>query len=284
MTSDGTMSLSKISIVTPSFNQALFIEQSIRSVLGQAYPDIEHIVVDGGSTDRTIEILKRYPHLTWISEPDRGQTHALNKGFAMATGDIVGWLNSDDTYCENIFSDVAKVFENPEVMVVYGHGFEIDENGAVKRPLFSRGISEDNLVKYWKWKCEYVQPAFFFRRAVFKEIGHLDEHLFYVMDYDLLLRLCCRYPFHCLEKPLANFRLYDTSKTGKKILKIIPDWIWELHKVSRRYWGAPTQLRYYTYIFSFSGAILFSVFKNIFFVPGSKSRTFLMHKIWKPSS
>ena len=272
------MPLPKISIITPSFNQAEFIEQNIRSVLSQNYPHVEHIIIDGGSTDGTLEILQRYPHLIYISEPDRGQTHALNKGFEMATGTIVGWLNSDDTYCENIFHAVAGAFQSADVMVLYGHGFEIDERGAVRRPLFTRGITNNNLIKYWKWNYEYIQPAFFFRRTVFDDIGYLDERLYYVMDYELFLRLSERYAFLCLDKPLANFRMYEASKTGKKIHKIIPDWIWELHKVSRRSWGSWTEARYYAYLLSFIGAMIFSVLKNIFFVRGSKSRQFLKQK------
>ncbi len=273
------MSLPKISIVTPSFNQAHFIEQNIQSVLQQQYPNVEHLIIDGGSTDGTVDILKRYPHLIWVSEPDRGQTNALNKGFKLATGEIVGWLNSDDTYCEGAFHHVIEAFRNPDVNALCGNGFEVDEEGKVLRRLFGRGIEKENLIRYWKWNYEYVQPAFFFRKTALEEIGYLDEQLYYVMDYELFLRMSLRYPFHSIEEPLANFRLYGQSKTGKKIKKIIPDWIWELHRVSKRHWGSPMQLKYYSYLFSFIGAIFFSVVKNIFFVRGSKSRNLFTRTI-----
>ncbi len=266
------MSLPKFSVVTPSFNQASFIEDNIRSVFDQRYPAIEHIIIDGASNDGTLEILKKYPHLRWISEPDQGQAYALNKGFKMATGEIIGWLNADDSYCSQVFQTVAQIFVNPEVMVLYGDGFEIDEHGTIKRPIISRGASSEALIKYWKWQYEYIQPAFFFRRKVFDEVGYLDEHLYYAMDHDFFIRLSQRYDFHYIAKPLASTRLHAASKTGRTYRKFIPDYIWETHKVSRRYWGRPTQLDFYRNLFSFLGAVGKSILKNLLFVSGSKSR------------
>jgi glycosyltransferase involved in cell wall biosynthesis len=269
------MNLPKISIVSPSFNQGKFIEENIRSVLNQRYPDVEHLIIDGGSTDQTVDILKRYPHLRWVSEPDRGQTHALNKGFKMATGEIIGWLNSDDTYCDDVFQTIAEKFSNSKVMVVCGDGFETGERSEHLRPLLSRNASPDVLIPYWKWKYEFLQPSFFFRRRVFEEAGYLDEGLHYAMDYDFFIRLGLRYQFHYLPMPIANLRLHGESKTGMNIRKIIPGYIKEMHTVSRRYWGTPAETSYYRYTFSFLSAILFSVCKNIFFVSGSKSRMVL---------
>ena len=273
------MPLPKISIITPSFNQARFIEANIQSVLLQQYPNIEHIIIDGGSTDGTIEILQKYSHLHWIPEKDNGQSHALNKGFKMATGDIVGWLNSDDTYCPNIFQIIAEKYDAENVKVIYGDGYEIDEDGKVTRPLYSRGVSPEILVKYWKWKYEFIQPAFFFSREVFNEVGFLDENLFYTMDYDYFIRLGKHYEIHYLPKPLANYRLHAGSKTGKNFLKFIPDYIWEMQKVSHRYWGKPYRIIYYGYLFSFIGALFYSLVKNMFFSPTSKSRNLLKRKI-----
>ena len=266
------MPLPKISVVTPSLNQARFIEETIQSVINQKYPDIEHIIIDGGSTEGTIEILKKYPHLHWISEPDRGQAHALNKGFRMATGEIIGWLNSDDTYCPNIFHAIAEEFKNNDIFIVCGDGFETDDNSKVLRPLYSRHTQPEDLIRYWKWKYEFVQPAFFFRRSIFDEIGYLDESLYYAMDYDYFIRLGLRYEFKYIRQPFANLRLYGESKTGRNFQKIVPSYIHEIHKVSKRFWGTPTHLKYYGYLFSFFGAIIFSVIKNIFFTPTSKSR------------
>ncbi len=266
------MSLPKISIITPSFNQARFIDANIQSVLAQQYSDVEHIIIDGGSTDGTISILKKYPHLHWISEPDRGQTHALNKGFKMASGEIIGWLNSDDTYCPDIFQVVAEQFENKDVKVLCGDGYETDEDGNITRSLYSRCVSPEILVKYWKWKYEFIQPAFFFHRDVFNEVGFLDENLYYTMDYDFFIRLGKQYMFHYLPKPLANYRLYAESKTGRNFLKFIPDYVWEMQRVSHRNWGKQYQIKYYEYFFSFIGALFYSIIKNLFFSPTSKSR------------
>ena len=263
----------KISIVTPSFNQASFIEENILSVLNQNYSSFEHIIIDGGSTDGTLDILKKYSHLRWVSEPDKGQSHALNKGFHMATGEIIGWLNSDDTYCTNIFDSVEEVFQDKNVSVVCGDGYEINEQGKTVRTLSSRKSRPEDLIKYWKWRYEFVQPAFFFRRSVLDEVGYLDESLYYTMDYDLLIRLGKRCEFYYLQKPLANYRLYSGSKTGRSFFKFIPNYIWEMHKVSRRYWGKKNSLQYYTHLFSFLGAICLSALKNLLFLPGSKSRT-----------
>lgn len=276
-------SLPKISIVTPSFNQGQFIEANIRSVLDQGYPDVEHLVIDGGSTDDTLEVLKRFPHLKWISEPDRGQTHALNKGFRMATGEIIGWLNSDDTYCPNIFHLVAEQFARPDVAVVCGDGFEIDAQGVRTKPWTSRSASPEILIRYWKWKYEFLQPSFFFRRTVFEHVGYLDEDLYYVMDYEFFIRLGLRHTFQYVPVPLANLRFYPETKSGRNVNKVLPGYIVEMHKVSRRFWGKPTELRYYSYLGSFLGALMVSFLKNILFVPGSKSRIALT-KFLKPAS
>jgi glycosyltransferase involved in cell wall biosynthesis len=262
----------KISVITPSFNQVAFIEENIRSVLAQEYANIEHIVVDGGSTDGTVEILKRYHHLRWVSEPDRGQTHALNKGFKMATGDVFGWVNSDDSYCPDILRGVAERFQNPATMVVCGDGYEIDERGAVTHPMSSGRVSPERLIQYWKWDYEFIQPAFFFRRTVFDEVGYLDESLYYAMDMEFFIRLGMRYTFDHVRRPLANLRFYSTTKSGRNADKIIPDYIWEFQKVSMRYWGGPASLSFYRNLFSFCGALVWSLLKNILFLPGSKSR------------
>jgi len=271
-----TMSLPIISIITPSLNQAAFIEENIKSVLQQNYPNVEHIIVDGGSTDGTIDILKKYTHLHWFSETDRGQSDALNKGFHMAKGEIIGWLNSDDTYCPNIFNLIANQFASGKVRVVCGDGFEIDENSCVTSNLYSRHTKPEELIKYWKWKYEFVQPAFFFHRSVFSEIGYLDECLHYAMDYDFFIRLSNRFAIKYIPQPFANLRLYSESKTGRNIKKIVPAYIHEMHKVSRRYWGMPTQMKYYFNLSSFVGAVIFSIGKNILFTPTSKSRAALM--------
>jgi len=269
------MSPLTFSIITPSLNQAEFLGENIQSVRAQQYPHIEHIVVDGGSTDGTLAILQNTPGLRWISEHDSGQSEALNKGFRMAQGEIIGWINSDDGYCNNVLPEVARCFNDPSVMVVYGNGVEVDRAGAAIRTIVPRGISTEDLVEYWKWRYEYVQASFFFRRSVFELLGYLDEDLFYTMDHDFFIRLSGRFEFQYLPRTLAYYRLHESSKTGSTYQNLIPRYMWELHKVSMRYWGTPLQWRWYRHGVSFLGGILASFVKNIFFVPGSKSRTHL---------
>lgn len=212
------MPLPKFSVITVSFNHGDFIRQTIESVLKQDYPNFEHIVVDGGSTDNTISILKEYPHLKWTSEPDRGQSHALNKGFAQATGDVIAWINSDDWYAPGAFHAVARQIEkSPIVMGATcvtnreGHPTETVEN--IERTWF-------DAMKYWVFNSVPAQPGIFFRRSVLDELGIepmecFDEGLYFTMDYDLWLRMLERYPFSCrIPQTLAYLRNYDTNKTG----------------------------------------------------------------------
>lgn len=212
------MPLPKFSVITVSFNHGDFIRQTIESVLKQDYPNFEHIVVDGGSTDNTISILKEYPHLKWTSEPDRGQSHALNKGFAQATGDVIAWINSDDWYAPGAFHAVARQIEkSPIVMGATcvtnreGHPTETVEN--IERTWF-------DAMKYWVFNSVPAQPGIFFRRSVLDELGIepmecFDEGLYFTMDYDLWLRMLERYPFSCrIHQTLAYLRNYDTNKTG----------------------------------------------------------------------
>lgn len=272
------MAVPRISVVSPSFNQAEFIERNIQSVLGQRYPDVQHLVIDGGSTDGTVDILKTHPHLEWVSEPDRGQTHALNKGFRRATGEIVGWLNSDDTYAPGVFGAVAEVFADPSVHVVCGDGFEIDERDRPLRPMNSTRCAPDDLIRYWKWRYEFLQPAFFFRRSVFDRVGYLDENLYYVMDYEFFIRLGLAFPFRHLPMHVANLRFYSATKTGRNARKFVPGYVWEFHRVSKRFWGSPFSLGYWSYRFGWIGAIAWSAVKNLFFLPGSKSRQYFAHR------
>jgi glycosyltransferase involved in cell wall biosynthesis len=166
--------LPKFSVITPSLNQADFIEQTISSVLAQHYPNFEHIVVDGGSSDRTLDILKKYPHLTWISERDKGQADALNKGFRMATGDIIAWINSDDWYEADVFETIAKWFmDNPDKNIIMGDCNLIDEQGRAFSKVinYERGFTE--LSRFWIGGSIPTQPAIFFRRSLLEEFAIL---------------------------------------------------------------------------------------------------------------
>jgi glycosyltransferase involved in cell wall biosynthesis len=207
------------SIVTPSLNQRAFIDEALLSVKNQAYGNLEHLVIDGGSQDDTTALLrqyanqKRWTHLHWVSEPDRGQSDALNKGFSRASGDIVGWLNSDDRYRPGCFEYVAEVFaRHPDVDVVYGDYTWIDESGrvsSVRREIeFSRFILLYHRVLY------IPTTATFFRGRIFKEGNRLDERLHYAMDFEFFVRLASHgYRFKHVPAILADFRFQQGSKT-----------------------------------------------------------------------
>jgi glycosyltransferase involved in cell wall biosynthesis len=200
-----------ISIITPSFNQGAYIEQTIRSVLRQNYRPIEHIVVDGGSTDDTVDILKRYSHLNWISERDRGQADALNKGFALAKGDIVGWLNSDDYYQENIFGSVAAHFRTTGAQWMVGNLANVFGDGS--QPVFRRSprITFDSLVR--DPDIVRQQPTFFSREAL-NSAGGWNANRYMVMDYDLWIRLAKISPPVMIDEDWAYFRNHAAQKSG----------------------------------------------------------------------
>lgn len=176
-----------VSIITPSYNQGNWLEDNIRSVLNQTYDNVEHIVMDGGSTDNTIGILDRYGGVVkWKSESDRGQSHALNKGFAESSGDIIGWINSDDAYVDQrAIEQVVKAFQaNPDVGVVYGHGLMVSQSNSFQQFMWSPEFDNDILRK----RTFFVQPSVFIRRSVIQP-PFVDESLHFIMDRDLWLRL-----------------------------------------------------------------------------------------------
>lgn len=207
------------SIVTPSFNQGAFIGEALRSVSNQNGHGCEHWVIDGGSTDGTVEALRSYSEedagkrLRWISEPDRGQSDALNKGFARASGDIIGWLNSDDRYRAGCFELVAKVFEeNPDVDVVYGDYTWMDERGRIFR--IRREIEFSHFILRYHRVLYIATTATFFRRRVFDEGARLEETWNYAMDFAFFLELAKRgYRFLHIPVLLADFRFQPDSKT-----------------------------------------------------------------------
>ncbi len=203
----------KISIITPTLNQANFIEDTILSVKSQHYPDFEHIIVDGGSTDGTIEILKKYPHVKWISEKDSGQSNAINKGFRMATGDILAWLNSDDYYEKDVFPIIAEYFEkNAGCSFLYGDITYVDENGKMLGRISGDQMRYAELVK----NPDLVrQPSCFWRKEVLQIVGFLNENLHLVMDYEYLLRIGKRYGFGYLNRNISYFRSYGGNKTSR---------------------------------------------------------------------
>ncbi len=200
-----------VSIITPSLNQGRFIKETIESVLLQDYPYIEHIIIDGGSTDGTLDILKMYDdRIFWISEKDKGQSDAINKGLKRARGKIYGWLNSDDTYLPGAITKAVKfLFANKDIMMVYGEGWHIDEYGKI----IQRYPTEPFNYKRLAETCFICQPTVFFRKELIEKIGYLDESLNYCMDYDFWIRAGRDCSIGYINDYLANSRLYPETKT-----------------------------------------------------------------------
>jgi glycosyltransferase involved in cell wall biosynthesis len=231
----------RITIVTPSFNQGQFIAETIESVAAQRYPDLEHIVMDGGSTDGTLEILQRYPHLVVVSERDKGQADAINKGFARATGDIWGFLNSDDTLLPGALDAVVSAIDPAQGRhLVVGRCFFIDEKGrslGVEHP--SGFTTFTRLLAVWKGHT-IPQPAVFWTPEVWRRSGGMDLSLRFHLDYDLFCRFARHYRFHPIDQVLATYRLHAESKTEEWTEA---DRLEDSIRLSRRYWGSPLSPR-----------------------------------------
>jgi len=209
-------SLPKISIITPSYNQGKYIERTIKSVLDQKYPNLEYLVVDGGSTDETLSILKKYSRkIIWTSEKDKGQADAINKGIKKSTGEIISYLNSDDTYEPGAFHKIARFFiNNPQEKFVYGRGKHIDQND---KYIEDYPNAPTNYL-FLHEQCKICQPTVFWKRELIKEIGYFNDTLRYAMDYDYWIRVSKKYNLNYLKEYLGNTRFYKNTKTsGQKI-------------------------------------------------------------------
>ena len=234
-----------VSVLTPSFNQGRWLADNLHSVACQTYPHIEHVVMDGGSSDDSVAVLESaQPPVLWRSEPDNGQPHALNKAFATSHGEIIGWLNSDDAYFDcDVVSHVVEYFErHPEVDVVYGHAARVTAEGKIVYfvwvPPFSYGLM--------KLLCFLIQPAVFFRRAALEEC-FVDESFQFAMDWELWLRLGRTHRFARIDEVLAIDRLQPDRKmkTWLPVLEENRARLGEMYGVSMPWYYNPVERLYY---------------------------------------
>jgi len=199
-----------VSIVTPSLNQGRYLGETIASVAAQDYPRVEHIVVDGGSTDETRDVLRGHADVRWVSERDSGQSDAVNKGFRMAQGAVFGWLNADDLYLPGAISAAVARLQETGAGLVYGGWRQIDEDGTTLKEVAPKPF---DLHQQLEVANRVAQPAAFFTREAFEAVGGLDETYNYAMDYELWLKLGERFPVAHVEQTLAAFRFHGESKT-----------------------------------------------------------------------
>jgi len=219
-----------VSVITPSFNQARYLEAAIQSVLGQDYPRIEFILIDGASTDGSVEIIKKHESglAYWVSEKDSGQAEAINKGLVRAKGEIVAWLNSDDYYLPKTISEVVKEFEeNPDILMVYGDVLAVDEQGQTINVLKYKQLSFEDLL------CFQIigQPSVFFRRAALEKAGLLDASLHFLLDHHLWLRIAQQGKILHVPQTWSAARYHAEAKNrakaaefGREAFRIL-DWV-----------------------------------------------------------
>jgi len=234
----------RVSIITPSFNQAGYLEQAILSVLGQGYENLEFIIVDGGSTDGSLDIIRKYEKnlAGWISEPDLGQADAINKGFSLATGQILAWLNSDDEYRPDAISQaVDYLVGHPEIGMVYSRAYYIDEEGSI---VAEYPAAPTNYTGLRRGKTTIPQQTMFFRSVVWDMVGPLDPTFYYAMDYDLWVRIAEVSPIAFHPDHWAHFRLQSSSKSMREAYRCWP----EMMRVHFRDGGSRFSILYLKYL------------------------------------
>ena len=227
----------KISVITVSYNQGRYIEENILSVVNQNYDNFEHIIIDACSKDNTLDILKKYDHLKWTSEPDKGQSDGLNKGFRKATGDLIVWLNSDDVMCDGAFEVLNKFFsENPDKSVVTGNQVIINGDSEIDHIIKAEPFKYERLLntRY----CSVMQNSTVFRKAVLDKVGLLDETLHYTMDLDLFIRIAKEYTSYTIDADIAKFRVWEDSKTTTAQIKFYKNMLVLKKKHSARIFSA----------------------------------------------
>jgi glycosyltransferase involved in cell wall biosynthesis len=232
----------RITVVTPSFNQGKFIEQTIRSVLLQNYPALEYLIIDGGSSDESVEIIKKYAtHFAyWVSEHDGGQAHAINKGFARATGDILCWLNSDDYFTPGALTTVAECLTHNHAFALVGHCLKINSNG---RSELLRGHYESRrrLFEFWKGYTMH-QSSIFWRREVLNAVGFLDEKQHYILDYEYWVRISAHFSFRNVDQILSCNNYHLDAKTGDNYRRYYE----ELRRNAPYLWGSRLNPQYWS--------------------------------------
>lgn len=254
----------KISIVTPSYNQADFLERTIQSVLDQNYPNLEYIIIDGGSTDGSVDIIKKYEdRLTyWVSEPDNGQTVAINKGLSKISGEIWAYICSDDVYKDNVFDKVIESFQkHPDIGVVYGGCNFIDEHDLVTRVKYPGKFDRERLMN-----GNYLyQPSMFIKKSVMNDYGVFSEELDYGMDYEYWLRISNKVKFYYLDEILSDYRLHSDSKSMDRIV----DMVKESSKIRKSY-GAGFKADFDYFIFYIFGQYYYKFKRKLFNMIGKQ--------------
>lgn len=233
----------RISVVTPSLNQAEFLEQTIRSVLLQGYPNLEYTVMDGGSSDGSLAVIRKYArHLAhWDSRPDRGQGHAINKGWRRSTGEILCWLNSDDYYLPGTLRVIAEALAGGAgAFAVVGHNVAVHADGRPPLKHVGRYESLERLLQFWK-DYQMHQPSIFWRREVFEKVGYLDESQYYILDYDYWVRIARHFEFRNIDRVLSCATRHPGAKTDDNYRAYHDD----LRKHAQKYWGPRTRPLYW---------------------------------------
>ncbi|MGH9628378.1 MAG: glycosyltransferase family 2 protein [Bryobacteraceae bacterium] len=220
-----------VSIVTPSYNMARFLGETIESVLSQDYPHIEYIVMDGGSTDGTVDLLRKYEgRLRYLSEPDKGQGDAVNRGFRLSEGQIFTFLNADDTYLPGAVSAAVRAFEaHPQAGVVYGDAYHVKEGGEIIGPYPTQAFDPER----FRTQCYICQPASFLQRDVFERAGMLNPELHFALDYDLWIRISRLAPMRKIDEYLATSRMHENNKTLGQLPRVFE----EVFGVLKKHYG-----------------------------------------------
>lgn len=237
----------KISIITPVYNGEKFIENSIKKLQNQSFQNFEHIIIDGASTDKTVEILEKYKStIRYVSEKDNGQSSAINKGFRMSTGNIITWLGVDDYFADNdVLNRIIEYFKDQTVSILEGRCkvvyLETGREQLVPQP----EVTKDSLIRWWNQNSIPPQPSIFFKRELLNKYGLLDETLHYCMDHELWLRFLSKgEKFRLVDDLFSIYQIHPESKTGSSISEFVK----EHDEVAKRYWGNFLQPKFYRHL------------------------------------